>query len=132
MKKILAIVLTAVTLLTFIPTTVSADTVRFTDIDGHWAKSSIEWAADQGLVGGIGNDLFAPNATVTRATMATVLWRFEGKPDVNGTTPFTDLTQDWYQDAVTWAYHAGIINGSSLTTFTPDGKVLVKIHSDTE
>ena len=119
--RILAFSITLLTMITVITVSASAATVPFTDIDGHWAKGSIEWAADQGLVGGIGDGKYAPDVTISRSMMATVLWRLDGASPMEVETPFTDLTQNWYQDAVEWAYLNGIVNGSSPTTFNPDG-----------
>ena len=47
-----------------------------------------------------------------------ILYNLEGTPAVSGTTPFTDLTDDWYQDAVLWGYQTGVVAGTSATTFT--------------
>ena len=45
-------------------------------------------------------------------------------PDMTGvTTPFTDLTSDWYQAAVAWAYETGVVDGTSPTTFSPSRPV---------
>ena len=51
---------------------------------------------------GIGNNLFGTKLTTTRAQIVQILYNLEGEPKVSGTTPFTDLTQDWYQDAILW------------------------------
>ena len=60
---------------------------------------------------------------MTRAQIVQVLYNLAGKPAVAGTTPFTDLTSDWYQDAVLWAYRTGVVAGTSDTTFDPDAPV---------
>ena len=64
--------------------------------------------------------IFDPNGTVTRGMVVTVLYRLAGEPDVKGTCPFTDLTADWYYDAVLWASQTGITKGRSATEFAPD------------
>jgi hypothetical protein len=70
---------------------------------------------------------FDPQGTTTRAQLATVLYRMEGKPAVSdadrAACPFTDLKADWYRDAVVWAYKAGVVNGVSETVFDPDSPV---------
>ncbi len=58
--------------------------------------------------------------TTTRAQIVQILYNLEGEPKVSGTTPFTDLTQNWYKDAVLWAYQTGVVVGTSATTFAPD------------
>ena len=74
---------------------------------------------------GVGGNLFAPKMTTTRAQIVQILYNLEGTPAVSGTTPFTDLTDDWYQDAVLWGYQTGVVAGTSATTFSPDGKFTV-------
>ena len=94
----------------------------FTDVQGgdHWAHEGIDYCIANGLMSGIGGNLFAPKLTTTRAQIVQILYNPEGEPKVSGTTPFTDLTQDWYQDAVLWAYQTGVVAGTSSTTFEPD------------
>ncbi|WP_341433775.1 S-layer homology domain-containing protein, partial [Mesomycoplasma ovipneumoniae] len=59
--------------------------------------------------------------TCDRAQVVTFLWRSYGCPvPKSATTPFTDLTQDWYKKAVQWAVEQGITNGTSDTTFSPE------------
>ena len=66
---------------------------------------------------------FSPNDTCTRAQIVTFLWRMAGKPAPTQAAAFTDLTQDWYQDAVVWAYQNKVVNGVTDTTFVPDEPV---------
>ena len=97
----------------------------FTDVQGgdHWAHEGIDYCIANGLMSGIGNDLFGPKLTTTRAQIVQILYNLEGEPKVSGKTPFTDLTNDWYQDAVLWAYQTGVVAGTSSTTFEPDRPV---------
>ena len=94
----------------------------FTDVPGedNWAHAGIDYCVANGLMSGIGNDLFGPKLTTTRAQIVQILYNLQGSPKVSGTTPFTDLTNDWYQDAVLWAYQTGVVAGTSSTTFEPD------------
>ena len=104
-----------------IPATGSVDvTEMFTDVSHSWADDGIQYCVTHQLMSGIGNDLFGPKLTTTRAQIVQILYNLEGEPKVSGTTPFTDLTQDWYQDAVLWAYQTGVVAGTSSTTFEPD------------
>ena len=107
-----------------IPATGSVDvTEMFTDVSHSWADDGIQYCVTHQLMSGIGNDLFGPKLTTTRAQIVQILYNLEGEPKVSGTTPFTDLTQDWYQDAVLWAYQTGVVAGTSSTTFEPDRPV---------
>ena len=107
-----------------IPATGSVDVTKmFTDVSHSWADDGIRYCVTHQLMSGIGNDLFGPKLTTTRAQIVQILYNLEGEPKVSGTTPFTDLTQDWYQDAVLWAYQTGVVAGTSSTTFEPDRPV---------
>ena len=75
-------------------------------------------------MGGDGRaDTFKPDNVSTRAMIAVILHRFEGEPAASGSSPFTDLSDDWYVAAVDWAYEAGVVKGTSAVTFSPDGEV---------
>ena len=107
-----------------IPATGVMDVTKmFTDVSHSWADDGIQYCVTHQLMSGIGNDLFGPKLTTTRAQIVQILYNLEGEPEVSGTTPFTDLTQDWYQDAVLWAYQTGVVAGTSSTTFEPDRPV---------
>ena len=104
-----------------IPATGSVDvTEMFTDVSHSWADDGIQYCVTHQLMSGIGNNLFGPKLTTTRAQIVQILYNLEGEPKVTGKTPFTDLTNDWYQDAVLWAYQTGVVAGTSSTTFEPD------------
>ena len=71
---------------------------QFTDVDENsWSYPGIRYCVENGLMSGIGNGLFAPQMTTTRAQMVQILYNLAGDPEVSGTTPFTDLTDDWYR-----------------------------------
>ena len=107
-----------------IPATGVMDVTKmFTDVSHSWADDGIQYCVTHQLMSGIGNDLFGPKLTTTRAQIVQILYNLEGEPKVSGTTPFTDLTQDWYQDAILWAYQTGVVAGTSSTTFEPDRPV---------
>ena len=107
-----------------IPATGVMDVTKmFTDVSHSWADDGIRYCVTHQLMSGIGNDLFGPKLTTTRAQIVQILYNLEGEPKVSGKTPFTDLTQDWYQDAVLWAYQTGVVAGTSSTTFEPDRPV---------
>ncbi len=99
---------------------------KFTDVSANaWYHDSIEFVVAFGLMNGMSETQFAPNANMTRAQLVTVLYRLAGEPSVAGmTTTFKDVAEnDWYTNAVIWAYNAGIINGIDETTFAPMANV---------
>lgn len=93
---------------------------EFTDIAGLWGEDAIRFAAHRGLLSGVGNDLFAPQGTMTRAMFVTVLWRIAGCPAAESESEFTDLTADWYRAAVAWGAETGVVQGLSDTEFGPN------------
>ena len=97
---------------------------KFTDVAGttHWSHIGIDYVLRSSIFYGTGTTTFAPDATMTRAMLVTVLYRIEGKPSVEGLThPFQDVpTNSWYNDAIIWAYNNGIISGISTTAFAPN------------
>ena len=82
---------------------------------------AVKWAAENGITGGVGNSLFAPNQPCTRAQIMTFLWRAAGSPVVNYQMPFTDVDEGaYYAEAVRWAASTGIVTGLTETTFGTD------------
>ena len=82
---------------------------------------AVKWAAENGITGGVGNSLFAPDQPCTRAQIVTFLWRAAGSPVVNYLMPFTDVDEGaYYAGAVRWAASTGIVTGLTETTFGTD------------
>ena len=99
----------------------------FTDVpEDAWYAEGVKYASDKGLMIGTGDTAFEPEKGVSRATVVTVLYRIAGSPAVSGSCPFTDLTADWYKNAVQWAYETGVTNGTSETTFSPDKEITLE------
>ena len=94
----------------------------FSDVeDGRWSASSIEYAVKEGYMKGVGGGKFDPEGSLTRAMVATVLWRREGSPVPTVPSNFTDVPDgEWYTDAVAWAKETGVVKGLTMTTFGPD------------
>ena len=107
-----------------IPATGSVDvTQMFTDVEKNWAYPGIQFCVTHGIMGGMGDGTFAPTGTTTRAQIVQILYNLEGTPAVSGTTPFADLTANWYKPAILWAYQNNVVAGTSPTTFAPDQPV---------
>ena len=98
-------------------------TQMFTDVEKNWAYPGIQYCVTHGIMGGMGDGTFAPTGTTTRAQIVQILYNLEGTPAVSGTTPFTDLTANWYKPAILWAYQNNVVAGTSPTTFDPEGPV---------
>ena len=94
----------------------------FTDVaNGTWYSDAIAWAAQNGVVNGIGNNKFDPDGYVTREQIATILFRYmKFEPvaeDKLGAFPDADKVSSYAVEALNWAVAEGLINGS-------DGKLL--------
>ena len=98
-------------------------TQMFTDVEKNWAYPGIQYCVTHGIMGGMGDGTFAPTGTTTRAQIVQILYNLEGTPAVSGTTPFTDLTANWYKPAILWAYQNNVVAGTSPTTFDPERPV---------
>ena len=98
----------------------------FTDLDPNgWYHDGVNYMIENGMMNGVGNGMFEPNGSVTRAMLVTILYRQAGSPSVEGkTNPFIDVKPNkYYTDAVIWAFHNGIVNGTTPTTFEPEEPV---------
>ena len=93
----------------------------FSDVkSGNWFYDAVKYAYEQGLMTGTSATTFAPNGTMNRAMIVTVLYRLEKSPAVTGASKFTDVPAgQWYSDAVAWAAANKIVNGYDETTFGP-------------
>ena len=97
----------------------------FTDVhETDWFYNDVLFVYEEGLFAGTSDTTFSPNTAMTRAMLVTVLYRLEGEPAVSGRSGFSDVTfNSYYEDAVTWAADNGIVNGTSITTFSPNANV---------
>jgi len=85
----------------------------FTDVkDTDWFYGSVQYAVDNSLFNGTSATTFAPNDTMTRAMLVTVLWRMAGSPVVNYAMSFSDVPEgEWYAEAVRWAASEKLVTG---------------------
>lgn len=124
MKRFVSMVLVACLLLAVCLPANALTTADFTDIPDNWAKPAIEYCLEKGLMSGVGNGKFNPGGTVNRAQITQVIWNRENKPSIEGLeNPFTDISGQWYTNAVIWCRSKGIVSGNSATTFNPNGPV---------
>ena len=94
----------------------------FADVSAEeYYYEAVKWASENGVTGGIGENLFGANLPCTRAQIVTFLWRAAGSPEPKGMSGFVDVSADaYYAKAVAWAVEQGIVSGTSATTFSPD------------
>ena len=97
----------------------------FTDVVAStWYYGAAAYAYNNGLFAGMTPTTFAPNATMTRAMLVSVLWRLAGEPAPKAPNTFVDVPDGaWYTDAVTWAAENGVVSGIGGSRFDPSGFV---------
>ncbi|MDR0813700.1 MAG: S-layer homology domain-containing protein [Oscillospiraceae bacterium] len=85
----------------------------FADVQAKdWFAGAVEYVSKNGLMAGVSTTEFAPGAPMTRAMLATVLYRIAGQPRVSGASTFSDVAaEQWYTNAVIWANAEGIVAG---------------------
>ena len=96
-----------------------ARAASFKDVpSGQWYTSWVDQASDQGLMSGFTDPAtgrptgyFGPDEPLTRAQVATVLWRMAGGPS-SGHASFPDVERgSWYDAPVAWCVKAGVVTG---------------------
>lgn len=99
-------------------------TISYNDVvAGDWFAEAVNYVTLTDLMNGTGEG-FSPNNNLTRAQMATVLYRMAGEPEGTIENPFSDVADgQWYTDAVVWAAETGITVGTSENTFNPNDNV---------
>ncbi len=107
------------------PALAAVEDTGFADVDrDSWYAGAVEYVRDSGIMLGTGETLFAPDQGMTRAMLATTLYRAAGSPAVEGEDPFTDTQAGtWYTDGVAWAAQTGIIEGYGDGRFGPNDPV---------
>ncbi len=86
---------------------------RFTDVDlSLWYHEAMDYVLTYGLFQGTGETTFAPDATMTRGMLVTVLYRLEGEPAVDTAADFSDVkATGYYAKPVNWAAANKIVGG---------------------
>ena len=102
----------------------------FADVDSDkWYADAIAWASNSGIISGMGDNLFAPEANVTREQLVSILMNFAKYKGYDVSQSGTDLSKytdsanisNWAADSVDWAVSAGLISGRSDTELAPAG-----------
>lgn len=96
--------------------------------DAYYAKA-VQWAQKNGIVSGVGDNRFDPNASITREQIVTILYRYAqyrnddlGKFGNLSKYKDRDKISDYALDAMEWAVGNGIVNGVSSDKLDPRGK----------
>ena len=97
----------------------------FTDVsESDWYYEAVQFVQADGLMNGYGSGNFAPNARLSRAQLAQILFNKEGRPGANYLLTFPDVAGEvWYTEAIRWAASQGIVGGYGNGTFGPDDPI---------
>ena len=97
----------------------------FKDIaETDWFYDAVKYVYENKLFSGVADDEFAPNDSLTRAMLVTVLWRAENMPESDFEVSFNDIETDgYYAEALRWAASKGIVEGISETEFAPNDNI---------
>lgn len=122
MKRLTCGLLTAA--LTTSLLTLPAAAVSFSDIQGHWAESSIQKVTDWELFLGNERGEFMPEITMTRGMFVTVIARtaklLHVYQEPQTASEFSDVTaSDYFASSAAWAQELGIVNGMGDGRFAP-------------
>ena len=98
---------------------------HLTDVDqSRWYHLAVDYVVVNGLMCGIGDNLFAPDAAIDRAMVVQVLYNQEGTPAVAHTNEFSDVADGkWYTDAIEWGVANDVIAGYGDGTFKPEQNI---------
>lgn len=99
--------------------------VPFNDVSyGDWYYNAVQFVYSKGIMDGVDYYKFAPNGTITRGMIVTMLWRMAGEPFEMPVTSFTDVEIGrYYTTAVAWACRNGIADGMGESTFGPNDAI---------
>ena len=97
----------------------------FTDVPADsWYTEAVRWAASEGIVTGVSDTEFAPNAEITREQLAAILHRYSGEPATAANLDgYADgaCVSAYAADAMIWCVEHMIITGVTDTTLEPQG-----------
>lgn len=102
----------------------SSHELPFTDTaKGAWYQGAVEYVYRNGIMTGTSATTFEPNASLSRAMVAQILYNLEGQPTVTGESTFTDSNTHWAAKAIAWAQKTGVVSGYGNNTFRPNQAV---------
>ena len=104
---------------------IAPEPLPFGDVDdGDWFADAVRFVYENGMMNGVSETSFAPNAATSRSMIVTILYRLEGEPVVDYAMDFTDVAGDaYYAEAVRWAASEGIVGGYGGGLFGSDDAV---------
>jgi uncharacterized repeat protein (TIGR02543 family) len=98
------------------------ETSGFDDVNGEWYTTAISTMEKIGIVEGRDNNLFEPNAPITRAEFAAICARFDDDAEIGDIT-FTDIANHWAESEIRAAANRGWVNGYEDNSFRPNQNI---------
>ncbi len=97
----------------------------FEDLDNTmWYHQGVCYMIEKGHMIGISDTMWGPEQVITRAEIATILWRIAGSETVDFVLDFEDVEADmWYTEAIEWAVSEEIFLGYGDGTFGPNDQI---------
>lgn len=99
--------------------------ITFDDVDIYsWYSDAIHWAAENGIISGLGDGIFAPNSNITREQLVVMLWKYAGSPMSSyDVSHFTDagMVSIYASEAIRWAVENSLISGKGNGILDPTG-----------
>ena len=127
MKKIFTAILAIIMIAMFFTPTIATATSQnpFTDVGANtWYTEAVDYVWSNDLMRGTGTTTFSPNSTMSRAMVATILYRLADEPPISFAPVFSDVSAgSWYANAVIWANANGIVQGVGGGRFAPNDNV---------
>jgi len=106
------------------------DDIRLTELPFRdvskrdWYYDDVVYVYRKGYMDGMSSTRFGGELNTTRGQIVTILWRLTGEPRATKRNPFSDVSSSqYYYDAISWAYDAGVVDGFDAYTFKPDQNV---------
>lgn len=98
--------------------------LSYTDVPANeWYYSSALYIYNNELYHDYADTTFKPNEPTTRAELVYALWKYSGSPKASSAATFTDVTDAWSIDAISWAQENGIVNGYGNGMFGPNDSI---------
>lgn len=123
-KRLLALLLAVCLVASLLPATASAAGSPFRDVKpGDWFYRQVQYVYDNNLMSGTNATTFSPYTPTNRGMVAFILYKIEGSPAVSGSAGFSDVRNQYFAKAVTWASQNKIVSGTGSGRFNPNGPV---------
>ena len=88
-----------------------------------WFADAVKYVSENKLMNGKSTTAFAPNENMSRAMLATVLYRMSSET-AEADSSFRDVSSSaYYAAAVNWASSEGIVNGTGANAFSPNASI---------